>query len=64
MQVPSAATVFCQPIQMRTGSVHGLNFEQANMWRWRADYEGIDLSLQRCSQFPIQLSAYLMPSVA
>ena len=48
LQVPSAATVFCQPIQMRTGLVRGLNFEQANMWRWRADYEGIDLSLDRC----------------
>ena len=47
VQVPSAATVFCQPIQMRTGNVHGLIFEQANTWQWRADYEGIDLPEQR-----------------
>ncbi|KAK9863942.1 hypothetical protein WJX84_003683 [Apatococcus fuscideae] len=51
--VPSAASVFCQPIQMRTGNVRGLDFEQANMWRWRADYEGIDLALQRDSWLPL-----------
>ncbi|KAK9863045.1 hypothetical protein WJX84_000363 [Apatococcus fuscideae] len=51
--VPSAATIFCQPIQMRTGKVRGLDFEQANVWRWRADYEGVDLPQQRDSWLPL-----------
>lgn len=49
-QVPMAATVFCQPIQMRTERVLGFDMAQANCWRWRPDYEGLDLGLMKCVQ--------------
>ncbi|KAL0046712.1 hypothetical protein WJX82_008116 [Trebouxia sp. C0006] len=42
--VPAAATVFCQPLQMRVGQVSGFNMEQVNSWQWRPDYEGMDLA--------------------
>ena len=38
-----AATVYCQPIQMRTERVLGFDMAQANRWRWRPEYEGLDL---------------------
>ncbi|KAK9917705.1 hypothetical protein WJX75_007354 [Coccomyxa subellipsoidea] len=41
--VPMAATVYCQPIQMRTQRVLGFDMAQANRWRWRPEYEGLDL---------------------
>ncbi len=44
MQVPMAATVYCQPIQMRTERVLGFDMAQANQWRWRNEYEGLDLA--------------------
>lgn len=45
-QVPLAARVWCQPIQMRVGGVLGWDCAQANRWRWRPDYEGVELG--RC----------------
>ena len=47
--VPAAATVFCQPLQMRIGEVAGCNMEQINKWQWRPDYEGMDLAHCRCA---------------
>lgn len=47
VQVPMAATIYCQPIQMRTGRVLGFDMAQANQWRWRPDYEGLDLGHMR-----------------
>lgn len=41
--VPAAARVFCQPIQLRTSTVLGWDCSQANRWRWRPDYEGLEL---------------------
>ncbi|KAL4447971.1 hypothetical protein ABPG75_005190 [Micractinium tetrahymenae] len=41
--VPAAARVFCQPIQLRTSRVLGWDCSQANRWRWRPDYEGLEL---------------------
>ena len=45
--VPAAATVYCQPLQMRVGQVAGFDMQQANRWQWRPDYEGIHLNLCR-----------------
>ena len=47
LQVPCAATVYCQPIQMRCSNALGFNVEQTNQWRWRPDYEGLDLAGNR-----------------
>ena len=44
--VPLSARVYCQPIQMRVGQVLGFDCSQANRWRWRPDYEGVELG--RC----------------
>ncbi|KFM25022.1 Protein arginine N-methyltransferase 7 [Auxenochlorella protothecoides] len=41
--VPASARVFAQPIQMRLESAAGFDVSQANRWRWRPDYEGVDL---------------------
>ena len=41
--IPRAATVYAQPIQIRTSDVAGFDFAQANRWRWRPSYEGINL---------------------
>ncbi len=46
--VPLSARVYCQPIQMRVGSVLGFDCSQANRWRWRPDYEGVELGQCRC----------------
>ena len=51
MQVPMAATVYCQPIQMRTDRVLGFDMAAANQWRWRPDYEGLDLGHMRQASF-------------
>ena len=51
MQVPMAATVYCQPIQMRTERVLGFDMAAANQWRWRPDYEGLDLNHMRQASF-------------
>lgn len=45
-QVPLSARVWCQPIQLRVGRVAGFDCSQANRWRWRPDYEGLELG--RC----------------
>ena len=42
--VPAAARVWAQPIQLRVGRVRGLDFTPANRWRWRPDYEGLELA--------------------
>jgi len=44
--VPSWATVYAQPIEMRVATAAGFDISQANRWRWRSDYEGIELA--RC----------------
>lgn len=44
--VPLSARVWCQPIQLRVGQVLGFDCSQANRWRWRPDYEGMELG--RC----------------
>ena len=41
--IPSRAQVYVQPIQYRLHTVAGLDVSQANRWRWRPDYEGIEL---------------------
>ena len=41
--VPCRAEVYAQPIQMRLSNSHGLDIQQANRWRWRSDYEGVEL---------------------
>jgi predicted RNA methylase len=44
--VPSWVTVYAQPIEMRVTTAAGFDISQANRWRWRSDYEGIELA--RC----------------
>jgi predicted RNA methylase/uncharacterized protein (DUF2249 family) len=52
--VPCRAEVFAQPIQMRVDTVLGdINVEQANMWRWRADYEGVELGRNKRAWTPL-----------
>ena len=41
--IPRAATVYAQPIQLRIEEVIGFDCSQANRWRWRSDYGGINL---------------------
>jgi hypothetical protein len=45
--IPRAATVYAQPIQLRVEEVSEFDCSQANRWRWRSDYEGINLELCR-----------------
>lgn len=42
--LPAAATVYCQPLQMRIGQVASFDMQQANRWQWRPDYEGMQLN--------------------
>jgi predicted RNA methylase len=52
--VPCRADVFAQPIQMRTHMVHGdIDVQQANRWRWRADYEGVELGKNKSAWIPL-----------
>lgn len=51
--VPMSATVYAQPIQMRLEHVVGLKVAQANRWRWRPDYEGIELTRCREDWMPL-----------
>lgn len=51
--LPCGATVYAQPIQMRTGSRLGLDFGMLNRWRWRPDYEGVDLRQRGCDWVPL-----------
>ena len=44
--VPSSATVYFQLLEMRTGVVRGFDMSQLNRFRWRPDYEGMDLASQ------------------
>jgi predicted RNA methylase len=42
--VPCRAEVFAQPMQMRVNTVLGdIDVQPTNRWRWRADYEGVEL---------------------
>lgn len=45
--LPASARVFAQPIQMRVETVAGFDVQQANRWRWRPDYEGLNLECCR-----------------
>ena len=45
--IPSSAKVYAQPIQIRIEDVSGFDCSQANRWRWRSDYDGINLELCR-----------------
>ena len=46
--VPCRAEVFAQPIQMRVDTVLGdIDVQQTNRWRWRADYEGLELGKKK-----------------
>jgi len=47
--VPCSAEVYAQPIQLRVNSIKGLDVQQANRWRWRSDYEGMELG--RCTSW-------------
>lgn len=51
--VPCRAEVYAQPIQMRVDSTHGLDVQQANRWRWRADYEGVELGKNKDAWIPL-----------
>ena len=51
--VPAAATVYFQLVEMRTGDVRGFDMSQLNRFRWRPDYEGIDLAAQRQNWTPV-----------
>ncbi|OUS43892.1 molecular co-chaperone STI1 [Ostreococcus tauri] len=51
--IPSSATVYAQPIQLRIDHVSGFDCSQANRWRWRSDYEGINLELCRDKWKPL-----------
>ena len=42
--VPAGATVYCQAIQMRVEEVMGLDMQTHNRYRWRRDYEGLELT--------------------
>eukprot|EP00951_Prasinocladus_malaysianus_P032341 scaffold314486_cov36-Prasinocladus_malaysianus.AAC.1 len=42
--VPASARVFCQGIEMRTQTTAGFDVSQLNRYRWRPDYEGIELA--------------------
>ena len=59
MQVPMGATVFCQPLQMRFDSVNDLDVSSVNRWRWRPDYEGLQLADCRCTPDALSLSCYM-----
>ena len=41
--------MYCQPIQLRCDNALGFRVEQANRWRWRPDYEGVELACNRCA---------------
>ena len=51
--VPMSASVFCQPLQFRVGAMRGLDAAQVNRWRWRPDYEGVDLNGCRGAWTPL-----------
>lgn len=46
--VPCSAKVYCQPIEMRVDQAAGFHVASANCWRWRPDYEGVELG--RCRE--------------
>ena len=43
-----AATVYCQPIELRMDQVLGFDMQQTNQWQWRPDSEGLELGRMRC----------------
>ena len=43
IMLPMGATVYAQPIQMRVDDVRGFDFAHANRYRWRSEYEGVEL---------------------
>lgn len=54
--VPSSATVYCQPLQLRRATTAaGLDVRPANCWHWRPDYEGVELGLCRCEYVPLSV---------
>lgn len=46
--VPAWAKVYAQPLEMRVDTCAGIDVSQANRWRWRPDYEGLELA--RCRE--------------
>ncbi|KDD75511.1 hypothetical protein H632_c645p0, partial [Helicosporidium sp. ATCC 50920] len=54
VMVPCAARVYAQPLQLRLGAVAGgLQAGAANCWRWRPDYEGVELGRCRDAWVPL-----------
>ena len=51
--VPASATVYAQPIQFRFTTLQGFDVTQANQWRWRPEYEGIELNRRRDAWKPL-----------
>lgn len=51
--VPASAVVYAQPMQMRVESAAGFDVQQANRWRWRPDYEGVELGKRRQDWKPL-----------
>ena len=46
--LPASARVLVQPLQMRLETAAGFDVRPANRWRWRPDYEGVQL--ERCRE--------------
>lgn len=51
--VPCMAEIYAQPIQMRLDQVEGFDVQQANRWKWRPDYEGVELGKKKSSWVPL-----------
>jgi predicted RNA methylase len=51
--VPAAATVYAQPIQLRLDTVQSIDVQQVNRWRWRPEYEGLELGRCRETWIPL-----------
>jgi len=45
--IPASARVFCQPIEYRVAHCCGVDVRHLNQYNWRADYEGVNLDLNR-----------------
>ena len=46
--------MYCQPIQIRCSNALGFSVQQANRWRWRPDYEGVELACNRSALLPFR----------
>ena len=69
LQVPRAATIFCQPLQLRrtgavvtAGAAGAIDASAANRWHWRPDYEGIELGLCRYDAATKELEVRVGPT--